>query len=337
MFRFSRFYSVFRARNREFRRDIGALTWALTFPFIFIIAFGFVFNLEEPTFYKVGYFGPQPELQSELLEWIPYDNFQAAQDKLRYHRLDLVVDARQDLLEVWQNKESFKSLTAAKIFQAAFQSDFSPFVSREVTGERVEYIDWLFPGLIAMNMLWLSLWGVGWVIVQHRKTGVLKRFQASPVTPFEYLLAQMSSRLIILVLIGAIILGLTQLIRPVPMAGSYVDWFIIYLAGCLSHCAIGLMIAARINSEELAGGILNVITYPVVFLSEIWFSLEGSPEWVIHIAHAIPLWQMIDGMRQIMFEGASLSQLAWPMLIFSLVTVIGLAIGSLSFRWSAQR
>ena len=42
--------------------------------------------------------------------------------------------------------------------------------------------------------------------------------------------------------------------------------------------SIGLFIAARFTSEELASGILNVLTWPMMLLSGVWFSLEGSPD-----------------------------------------------------------
>ena len=46
-------------------------------------------------------------------------------------------------------------------------------------GRVVGYVEWLFPGLLSLNVMWMALWGVGWVIVRQRKVGVLKRAKAS--------------------------------------------------------------------------------------------------------------------------------------------------------------
>jgi ABC-type multidrug transport system permease subunit len=59
-------------------------------------------------------------------------------------------------------------------------------------------VDWVVPGILAMNMMFSCLFGVGYVIVRYRKNGFLKRLKATPLTPFEFLSAQMVSRLILI-------------------------------------------------------------------------------------------------------------------------------------------
>jgi len=51
---------------------------------------------------------------------------------------------------------------------------------KEVQGSAIRYIDWLFPGVLAMNMMFSALWGVGYVVVRYRKNGVLKRLKVTP-------------------------------------------------------------------------------------------------------------------------------------------------------------
>ena len=62
--------------------------------------------------------------------------------------------------------------------------------------------------------------------------------------------------------------------------GSYIDLFVIFFLGSLSLTALGLVLASRGTSEEFTTGILNFISWPMMFLSEVWFSLEGAPGWV---------------------------------------------------------
>ena len=97
--------------------------------------------------------------------------------------------------------------------------------------------------------------------------------------------------------------------------------------------ALGLTIAARFSSEELVGGLLNVLTWPMMLLSGIWFSLEGSPRWVQWVAHVFPLTHVLDAARAVMLDGAGLAQIA-PHLLFLAVTALAfLAFGAWSFRW----
>ena len=166
---------------------------------------------------------------------------------------------------------------------------------------------------------------------------IAKRFKASPLTPFEYLLAQMVSRILVLVLSASLVFWIGYWINPFPMTGSLIDLLVLFTLGSFCHAAMGLIIAARFTSDEFANGVLNVITYPMMFLSEIWFSLEGSPGWVKTLASYNPLWHLTDGMRKIMFEGVSLHQLNLSLLVFLVVSVCCLAFGSLMFRWTAEK
>ncbi len=71
--------------------------------------------------------------------------------------------------------------------------------------------------------------------------------------------------------------------------------------------ALGLTIAARFASEELVGGLLNLLTWPMMLLSGVWFSLEGSPRWVQWVADIFPLTQVIEAARAVMLDGAGIA------------------------------
>ncbi|SMF56662.1 ABC transporter permease [Pseudobacteriovorax antillogorgiicola] len=335
-FSFQRFWTVFQARNREFYRDLGALGWVFLFPFLMLVGFNYIFEMDGNEIFKVAWVEPSQSAVSPLLKDIGVGNIEEGLAKLKYHKVDLLVQSSDSGYRVWLNDSSPQSKTAYAVLKGAISEPTVSIQEETIEGIEIRYADWLFPGLLSLNILWMALWGVGWVIVRHRKTGVLKRFKASPVTPFEYLLAQMVSRLLVLIFTGAVVFVGAYLIHPFPIEGSLFDLLVIYTGGCFCHAAIGLVVAARITSEELANGILNLITYPIMFVSEIWFSLEGSDQWVIDLAHLTPLWHMTDGMRRILFEGASLFDLGSSLTIFTAVSIIGLLVGSWLFRWNPQ-
>ena len=337
-FSFRRYWSIFETRNREFYRDLGALGWVFLFPFLMVIGFNYLFNLDDNEFYKVGMVGKGSHFASPLVQEVSFEDLSHAQNKLRYHKIDAIIDYRGEKPEIWLNQGSVKSKIVWKILLGEqFSQEANQYLIREVEGQKVRYVEWLLPGLISFNMVWMALWGVGWVVVRHRKLGILKRLKSSPVTAFEYLLAQISSRLLVLIGSGVVVFAGSYLIHPYPIRGSLVDLFFLYSLGCFCHCGLGLIVAARISSEELANGILNLLTYPMMFLSEIWFSLEGSPEWVKTLSQFMPLWHMCDGMRRILYEGATLGQMSSSLVLFGIVAALGLFLGSLTFRWQSER
>ena len=84
---------------------------------------------------------------------------------------------------------------------------------------------------------------------------------------------------------------------------------------------------------QLVGGLLNLLTWPMMLLSGIWFSLEGSPSWVQWVAHVFPLTHVLDAARAVMLDGAGVAQIAPHLLFLGATALAFLAFGAWSFRW----
>jgi ABC-2 type transport system permease protein len=177
------------------------------------------------------------------------------------------------------------------------------------------------------------LFGVGFVIVRYRKNGFLKRLKATPLGAFQFLFAQLVSRLLLIMLITIVVYSGCNLFIEFNMQGSYWTLLLVTTLGATSMISIGLLIAARTASEEFAGGILNAITWPMMLMSGAWFSLEGTHAWVQQLAQIFPLTHLISATRAIMNEGASLAQVMPHLWVIGVMSVVFLAIGALIFKW----
>jgi ABC-type multidrug transport system permease subunit len=101
----------------------------------------------------------------------------------------------------------------------------------------------------------------------------------------------------------------------------------------LCMISFGLVFATRIKSEELASGLMNLVTLPMIVLSGVFFSLEGTPEIVQTVSSIFPLTHFIDGARSVMLDGATLIDITPNILILGAFTVGFLVLSSLLFRW----
>jgi ABC-type multidrug transport system permease subunit len=329
-----RLLAVLHARNLEFLRDRSTLIFTLLLPVLLVIGMGFVFGGPERPLFKVGVLAPRidreahPFLRERYVEFIPLPEEAQALQKVRHQQVDLVVDLRA-APRYWVNTDSPKGYIVEKLLLAA-----EPAASRQpVSGAALRYVDWLFPGILGMNMMFSCLFGVGYVVLRYRKSGFLKRLYATPLTAFEFLGAQVLSRLGLILFVTTILYAGIGAIIGFHNAGSTLLLLVLAIIGALSMIALGLTIAARFASEELVGGLLNVLTWPMMLLSGIWFSLEGSPRWVQWVAHIFPLTHVLDAARAVMLDGAGLGQIA-PHLLFLGVTALAfLAFGAWSFRW----
>ena len=210
----------------------------------------------------------------------------------------------------------------------------TPLQKKEIQDSSIRYIDWLFPGILAMNMMFSALSGVGYIVVRYRKNGVLKRLKATPLTAFEYLSAQMLSRIFLLMFTLTVVWIGCDLIFSFYVGGSYFDLFLVFLVGSLSLTALGLVLASRGTSEEFTTGILNFISWPMMFLSEVWFSLEGAPKWVKMFAEIFPLTHLLRAVRKIMNDGAGLFDVSLELSVLSLMTMTFLIAGASMFSWN---
>ena len=347
--RLKRLWAILKARNLEFFRDRSAFGWNFIFPFLLVAGFGIIFGGKTYTEYKVGVFPaesesvsiseldiPQRFKEMDHLKFIGFTNEAGGLEKLMHHRIDFLLKAGQRPHQYWVSDASPKGYVVEQMFKASLiLPDSEPRAKkREIKGTSIRYIDWLFPGILAMNMMFSALWGVGYVVVRYRKNGVLKRLKVTPLTAFEYITAQAISRIFLLMFTLVVVWTGCDLIFSFNVEGSYLDLCIVFFLGSLSLTSLGLVLASRGTSEEFTTGILNFISWPMMFLSEVWFSLEGAPGWVKTFAKIFPLTHMLTAARKIMHDGAGLIQIGPEITVLALMTLGCLVLGASMFSWN---
>ena len=332
-----RFLAILHARNMEFIRDGASLGWNILLPLLLVAGFAFVFSGEPKDLFKVGVLGDASQLtgreadffKTKYVQFIPFDDLAKGIDKVDHFQLDLLVSLNNGR-RYWVNANSPNGYILERLLKAEERASYRKEV---VTGKEIRYVDWVVPGILAMNMMFSCLFGVGYVIVRYRKNGFLKRLKATPLRPFEFLLAQMTSRLLLIQTITVLVYAGCNYFIHFQMRGSYATLFLISLLGSVCLISLGLLVAARLSSEELASGILNVFTWPMMLLSGVWFSLEGANPVVRKIAQFFPLTHVVDGARAVMTEGAGFTQVLPQLTILLVMSAVFLLIGSLIFRW----
>ena len=332
-----KFFAVLHARNMEFLRDRSALVWNLAMPFFLVFGLAFTFSGGNKDIYKIGIVGGMdrlisvaPKLQSTLhLDFIVYDDLNKGIDKVKHHQMDMLIDVSNSP-KYWVNSTSPNGYLLERII---WGTEGNRFERQAVDGAEIRYVDWFLPGILGMNMMFACLFGVGFVIVRYRKNGFLKRLKATPLGAFQFLLAQLVSRLLLVMVVTTVVYSGCNLFIKFNMQGSYWDLVLVNTLGAMSLISIGMLIAARTASEEFAGGMLNLMTWPMMLLSGAWFSLEGAKTWVQNVAQIFPLTHMISASRAIMNEGATISQVMPDVWMLAGTAVIMLAIDAYIFKW----
>jgi ABC-2 type transport system permease protein len=345
--RFKRMWAMIAARNREFFRDRAAFGWNFLFPFLLIGGFAVIFGGQEYKGFKIGLFPcatigvadkscvPDAMAGIRHVQYLGVGTQAEGLEKLKHHKIDMLMDVGASPYRYWVNDSSPNGYVVERMLAGSLAGQ-PGVLARQVGVEtrQVRYIDWLFPGILGMNIMFSALYGVGFVVVRYRKNGVLKRLNATPLTALEYLSAQMLSRIFLLMFTLCILWVGCDLVFNFHVAGRYLDLAIVFALGCLSLTAMGLVVASRGDSEEFANGVLNFISWPMMFLSEVWFSIEGAPHWVKGIAKLFPLTHMLTGVRKIMNDGAGLFDVMPELISLSFMTVLFLVVGASLFSWN---
>lgn len=339
--------AVIYARSLEFIRDRSALSWSLVMPIVMVLGLAFIFSGDGQPLFKVGVIAENlavetkqspslhPFLATKHIDFysVPPEQQAIAIKKVGRHQVDMLLDLRAGQMHYWVNTESPKGYFLELLLTASAGSQLTQAI---VKGEQIRYVDWVIPGILGMNMMFSCLWGVGYVIVRYRKNGYLKRLNATPLTATEFLLGQIVSRMVLVVGVSVLVFTLTNLFMHFVMEGSYLDLLVVLTLGSFTLITLGLLVASRVRSEELSDGLLNLLTWPMMLLSGVWFSMEGTNPIMQWLSQLSPLTHTLTAARAIMLDGASLWQVAPHLSILMAMSVVFLAIGAWGFRWTTD-
>ena len=345
--RYSPLGQLILARLREFYREPEAVFWVYGFPILLTLALGIAFRskpVEQIGVDVVG--GPGSAAVIESLR--KHDRFsvkaveaEAGRLRLRTGRTELVVVPGESAgsVEYWSVPTRPESRIALREVDDALQrnagrKDPLTIAQRELDEPGGRYIDFLVPGLLGMGLMGGGLWGVGFAIVDMRLRKLLKRFLATPMRKSDFLAALLISRLVFMIPEVLILLVFARLAFGVTIEGSVLSVVVLVVLGAFTFAGIGLLVACRAKTLEAVSGLMNLVMLPMWVLSGIFFSSERFPDAVQPVIKALPLTPLIDALRAVMLEGATLAS-QWPRLaLLAAWGVVTFLLGLRWFRWN---
>lgn len=339
-------FELVQARLREFWREPAILFWVFGFPLVMALGLGIAFRsrpAQLPEVAVVNRAGAAGEMLTEALLKSPKLSARRAheseaKDALAHAKVDLVAEIEAERVvyhfDNMQERAPLARLTANDVVQTA-RGRKDPLPSFDKTDEEkgTRYIDFLIPGLIAMNLMGSSLWGIGYNIVAQRKRRLLRRYAVTPMKRSHFMLSYVVSRLLFLgvEVFALVIMG--ALLFDAVVQGSLLTLFFMSLLGGASFAGLGLLVAARLENTETASGWMNVIQLPMWVLSGPFFSYERFPDWTHPVLESLPLTALANALRGIYNEGLGLAGLGPELLVLGVWGVVPFLIALKIFRW----
>lgn len=335
------------ARLREFFREPEAVFWVYGFPIVMAVLLGIAFR-EQPVdriFIDVQE-GSHAETAISALQ--PIAKFSArkceeatCRNRLRTGKTQLVVvskDGSSAGFDYLYDPARSDSILARKeaddaLQRAAGRKDSFPAEDQEFKEPGGRYIDFLIPGLLGMSIMGGGLWGVGFVTVDMRIRKLLKRFLATPMKKTHFLSAVMLSRICFLIPEVIVLIVFAAIVFGVKIYGSFVATAFLILLGSLTFSGFGLLVASRAKTIEAVSGLMNLVMLPMWMLSGIFFSSSRYPDAAQPLIRLLPLTALIDAMRAVMIDGASIFSQTSQIVLLAVWATVTFVIALKIFRW----
>jgi ABC-type multidrug transport system permease subunit len=336
-------------RVRESVREPGVLFWVFGFPILLSIGLGLAFRNRSPEPLQVGVLeGPTAAASEAPLTRagmkVQRLDSATARERLRSGKIAVLVlppaaggaasSVRYRFDPARDEARVARAAVDDVLQRASGRRDPLPVADELVTEPGTRYIDFLVPGLLGMNIMSGSMWGIGWVIVNMRVRKLLKRLMATPMRRRDLLIAQGLGRLGSLPLEVVSLLVFARLAFNVRVTGSWVALAALSVVGALAFAGIAILIASRAQNTETVSGLMNAVMMPMFVLSGIFFSAAHFPELMQPLIGVLPLTALNDGLRAVMIDGASLTGVIRPLLILVGWGGAAFAVALRIFRWT---
>ena len=347
--RWSGYRHLLMARLLELKREPEVVFWVFVFPLLLALGLGIAFRNKPADAVRVAIVAgiESQDAQSLLARSPQHDLFKTqvlsadeARTGFRLGKFDVVIepDGKGELEYRYDPARPESVLAKAEVNDAlqsaAGRKDVvaTTAVSSSEPGSR--YIDFLIPGLLGMNLMNSGLWGIGFALVDMRQRKLLKRFVGTPMRRGDFLLAIMTSRLLLMVIEIGLLLVFGVLFFHMRVLGSVFSIALLGGLGSLTFGGVGLLTASRAQKIESISGLINLVMMPMWIFSGVFFSYERFPAAIHPLIKALPLTALNDALRASILEGTPLLQ-QWPRLVILVLWGgISFVLALKWFRWT---
>lgn len=356
-----------RINTRRFFRDRLAIFFSILFPLIFLFVFGGIFGNDSQASFHVALINQSDsqfakdfvgELQKQSSFKIETDakSLDDTQQRMTQSQLDATIilpkefgvidqathmpSGQATIYYTQNNQQSGQTLSAVLtgMFKGINQSVThagEPFIvkSEALQNKSLTNFDYTFAGLLGFALIGMGIFGPVNVFPELKKQGILRRLSTTPLKVWQYFCSIAISQSIIglvsiaIMFIVAITVFHLNIVGNVLLLVGFIVFSIIEILG------IGLAIGGWARNERQAAPLSNIVVFPMMFLSGTFFPRFLMPDWLQHISSFFPLTPIIDGLRYIVTEGYTISQLMPQLTMMAISTVIIYLIAFRVFRW----
>jgi len=349
------------ASFKQFFRDKAALFFTFAFPILFMFIFGLIYSGEGNLSYDIGLvnqdISPAGAATAQGIKSVPIfkvtegvlDTTLAEMRDGKYKAVvvippELAVNVSRgevSNVKVYYDPSDMASQTILPVLRQVIEQINQQLSQRPVllaieeksiSAHQFGGMDFLIPGILAMSILFLGLFGA-LPMVEWREKQVLKRLGATPLTRSNVVFSQVFYRVVLALAQTVVIILLARFVFGVNMVGNWFLLFGMVILGTLTFVSIGYLAIARARTTESAMPVIQLIQFPMLFLSGVFFPIEIMPSFMKPIVAVMPLSYLGDGLRQIMVEATPQNTMPVNALVLGAWFVVSSLLAIRFFKW----
>lgn len=219
------------------------------------------------------------------------------------------------------------------IFNLLFGNEEIP-----VPGGKARMSTFYVPAITAFAVISASYTYIAMGISVSRDSGVLKRVRGTPLPAAAYMAARILHAIFIALLLTAIATAGGALFYGVDVPTQTMPAVIVtVLVGAAAFSALGLAITGFIPNAEAAPAVVNGTILPLLFISDVYISDTGAPEWLRTVANVFPVKHFSEALQVPFSPFTTGSGFAWEHLAWIVGWgVVGVFLAIRYFSWEPK-
>ena len=167
------------------------------------------------------------------------------------------------------------------------------------------------PGLITIILMLVTAMMTSISLTREKELGTMEVLLASPMKPFQIILAKVIPYIMLAFLISMVVLLLGYFVFGVPIRGSLILLMLELLLFVLTTLSLGILIST-IAKTQLVALLMSVmgLLLPTILLSGFIFPIENMPKILQWVSDIIPAKWFIIIVKDIMLKGSGL-EIVW--------------------------
>ena len=190
--------------------------------------------------------------------------------------------------------------------------------------------------VLVMGVLGGGFFGGGMRATMEREQNILRRFKVAPITPMPIILSSLISGLVNYIPVAVLIITLAHFQYGMPWPEKWFSLGVFIVTGVFAFRSMGMMIASVANSMQESQVIIQLIYFPMLFLSGATFPTSIMPTWLQIVGQFLPSTHLFEGMQLILIKHEGLLENASRLLALLATTAVGMLVSFTLFRWEKE-